>query len=412
MAKVFIGNIKGPAFTYEDFTPEQLADLKGKDGKTPVKGVDYLTEQDVRECAEEAAELVDTDAPVSAHNTATDAHNDIRLYMEGLAARLNALADSDDTTLDQLSEVVAYIKANRGLIESVTTSKVSVADIIDNLTTNVANKPLSAAQGVVLKALIDAITVPTKVSQLENDSNYLTKHQSLAGYATETWVNNAIDGISIGGRNLLRNTRTFEGWTKSANITAQDGVITWAATETPNWSATTDRDVAMNYSEVRGKEVTVSFEVRCDEYAALNGKAENGLILNLALHRQGAGSRYRWNDKLYFSLALSDQWERVEYTFTASDSFFSSGEGDVIPETDKLVLGFYNYAIESVQVRNVKLERGNKATDWTPAVEDMATISDIEDAIRALEADIVTVYSGAAPDSSVGENGDIYLVLE
>ena len=30
--------------------------------------------------------------------------------------------------------------------------------------------------------------IPTKVSQLTNDSGFLTSHQSLAGYATETWV--------------------------------------------------------------------------------------------------------------------------------------------------------------------------------------------------------------------------------
>lgn len=95
---------------------------------------------------------------VTVHNTATDTHNDIRLLIQGLDARLTALADSDDTTLDQLSELVAYIKANRGLIESITTDKVNVADIINNLTTNVTNKPLSAAQGVALKALIDALT--------------------------------------------------------------------------------------------------------------------------------------------------------------------------------------------------------------------------------------------------------------
>lgn len=98
---------------------------------------------------------------VSAHNTGTDTHSDIRLLIQGLTERLNSLADSDDTTLDQLSEIVAYIKSNRTLIEAITTSKVSVADIIDNLTTNVTNKPLSAAQGVALKTLIDAITIPT-----------------------------------------------------------------------------------------------------------------------------------------------------------------------------------------------------------------------------------------------------------
>lgn len=95
---------------------------------------------------------------VSEHNTNTEAHNDIRILIEGLTTRLNTLADSDDITLDQMSELVAYIKANRGLIEGVTTNKVNVSDIINNLTTNVSNKPLSAAQGVALKSLIDTLS--------------------------------------------------------------------------------------------------------------------------------------------------------------------------------------------------------------------------------------------------------------
>ena len=107
-------------------------------------------------------EIVTTaESKVSSHNTGTDTHSDIRLLIQDLTGRLNALADSDDTTLDQLSEIVEYIKSNRTLIEAITTNKVSVSDIIDNLTTNVPSKPLSAAQGVALKALIDAITIPT-----------------------------------------------------------------------------------------------------------------------------------------------------------------------------------------------------------------------------------------------------------
>lgn len=94
---------------------------------------------------------------VSAHNTNAEAHNDLRLQVQALADRLNAFFDSDDTTLDELSEIVAYIKSNKTLIDAITTNKVNVTDIIDNLTTNVANKPLSAAQGVALKALIDAL---------------------------------------------------------------------------------------------------------------------------------------------------------------------------------------------------------------------------------------------------------------
>lgn len=94
---------------------------------------------------------------VSSHNTNTAAHSDIRELITGLTTRLNTLADSDDTTLDQMSEIVEYIKSNKELIDSITTSKVNVSDIVNNLTTNVSNKPLSAAQGVALKALIDSI---------------------------------------------------------------------------------------------------------------------------------------------------------------------------------------------------------------------------------------------------------------
>ena len=98
---------------------------------------------------------------VAAHNVSGAAHADLRALIEGLTSRLNALADSDDTTLDQLSEIVAYIKSNKALIDAVTTGKVSVSDIVDNLTTNASGKVLSAAQGVALKAMIDGIVIPT-----------------------------------------------------------------------------------------------------------------------------------------------------------------------------------------------------------------------------------------------------------
>lgn len=111
---------------------------------------------------------------VTNHNADDEAHPDIRLLIAGLTARFNAFMDSTDEDLDQASEFVEYIKANRSLIESITTTKVNVADIIDNLTTSVSNKPLSAKQGVQLKALIDAIKVPTALSQLTDDSTHRT----------------------------------------------------------------------------------------------------------------------------------------------------------------------------------------------------------------------------------------------
>jgi hypothetical protein len=94
---------------------------------------------------------------VSAHNTSTTAHTDIRNLIAALTTKVNNFLDSDDTTLDELSELITAIKDNKADIESITSGKVNVTDIVDNLTTNDAKKPLSAAQGVVLKDLIDAI---------------------------------------------------------------------------------------------------------------------------------------------------------------------------------------------------------------------------------------------------------------
>lgn len=156
---------------------------------------------------------------ISSHNTSTESHADLRLELQRLADRLNAALNSTDTSLDDLKEIVAYIKSNKTLIDGITSSKVNVTDIVDNLVTNVSNKPLSAAQGVVLKILIDSLEeivegkttaeqvaaqiatalsdypttsdmgtaisnatkdlapksyVPTKVSQLSNDNGYLT----------------------------------------------------------------------------------------------------------------------------------------------------------------------------------------------------------------------------------------------
>lgn len=95
-------------------------------------------------------------AKISAHNTANDSHQDIRLMIKEHEEAVNALLNSDDDTLNETKEIVAYIKNNKSLIDSITDSKVSKTDIVNNLTTNVTNKPLSAAQGVAIKSLIDA----------------------------------------------------------------------------------------------------------------------------------------------------------------------------------------------------------------------------------------------------------------
>lgn len=107
-------------------------------------------------------------------------------FLASLAQRLNSIADSDDTTLDQLSEIVAYIKANKSLIDGITTSKVNISDIIDNLETGNAVKPLSANMGKQLKALLDALEseVSTVKSQAQTAQMMASSADKAAGSAS------------------------------------------------------------------------------------------------------------------------------------------------------------------------------------------------------------------------------------
>lgn len=145
------------------YTPP-VTSVNGKTGEVSLNAQDVRARPDTwtPSASDVGADAAGTaSGAVSAHNVSGAAHADLRALIEGLNSRLNALADSDDTTLDQLSEIVAYIKSNRTLIDAVTTGKVSVSDIVDNLTTNASGKVLSAAQGVALKAMIDGIVIPT-----------------------------------------------------------------------------------------------------------------------------------------------------------------------------------------------------------------------------------------------------------
>lgn len=110
--------------------------------------------------------------------------NALHLELEALSNRINAALDSEDVDLDQLSEIVAYIKSNKTLIDAITTNKVSYTDIVNNLTTNVANKPLSAAQGVALKKLIDDLNTAMPDAYTHPSSHPASMITGLATVAT------------------------------------------------------------------------------------------------------------------------------------------------------------------------------------------------------------------------------------
>jgi len=108
---------------------------------------------------------------------------------------INALLQSNDTDLDELQEIVTYIKNNKSLIDGITSSKISFSDIVDNLTSELANKPLSAKQGYILKGLIDTLQTAVDNRYTKSETNGLLdgKADKSTTY-TKTQVNNLLSG--------------------------------------------------------------------------------------------------------------------------------------------------------------------------------------------------------------------------
>ena len=225
------------AGTYKSVTVNAQGHITGGSNPTTLAGFG-ITDGETKGTASSA---------VSTHNTNTSAHSDIRDLITGLTNRLNTLANSDDTTLDQLSEIVAYIKNNKSLIDGVTTNKVNIADIVNNLTTNVTNKPLSASQGVAIKSLIDALDLAldthdgntTKHITSTERTNWGTAytHSQAAHAPSNAQANqNAFSNIAVSGQTTVAadtttDTVTFAGSNVSITTDATNDKVTFSVAD-------------------------------------------------------------------------------------------------------------------------------------------------------------------------------------
>lgn len=172
------------------------------------------------------------DTALSTHNTSDSSHNDMRLLISGLTTRLNALADSDDTTLDQLSEIVAYIKNNKSIIDGIITSKVNVSDIIDNLTTSSTDKALSAKQGQILKEMINSLTKEDiGLGNVENKNSAAIRSE-----LTKENVTNAL-GYTPPTTNTVYAHPTTSGNKHIPSGGSSGQILRWSADGTAVWGA-------------------------------------------------------------------------------------------------------------------------------------------------------------------------------
>ena len=88
--------------------------------------------------------------------------------------------------------VLDLIDANRGDLESLTTNKVDVADIADNLTTSDATKVLSANQGVIIDGRLDTLEAAIGESGSVADDIAVAKNEAIAQANTDSSNKDAV----------------------------------------------------------------------------------------------------------------------------------------------------------------------------------------------------------------------------
>ena len=262
-------------------------------------------------------------------------------------------------------------------------SKLDISSVIDGI--NADNSTYLNTSKVVIDGTSQTInakfteltasigSIGTRTSALESD---------LSGFRTtvsETYATkSAVDSIQIGGRNLLYDStgNIKNGWSGNTIITVDGGISgnSLAISRTgysgnARYFGTNKRHFLTDFNV--GTSYTLSAWIKARSDVGLDA---NGYVM----------ARFRSaDDKKLHALSLTvssqtekDKWIYYEKTWTINDSDIAKLEC-VALALDK------NGMIEAC---NIKLEKGTKATDWSPAPEDTtAAITSLSSKQSSLE---------------------------
>lgn len=202
---------------------------------------------------------------------------------------------------------------------------------------------------------------------------------SEVGAATAADITAAVNAVEIGGRNLLYDStgNLKNGWSANVTITENGGL-------SGNSLAISRTGYSGNarYFGVSKRWFMTDFKVGTSYTLSAWIKVRSDVELDASGYVM-ARFRSADNTKLHIlpltvnSKTKKDEWLYYEKTWTIDDSDIAKLEC-VALALDKNGM---------IEVCDIKLEKGNKATDWSPAVEeDTERITSLEARVAALEA--------------------------
>ncbi|WP_371694944.1 phage tail protein [Pasteurella multocida] len=204
------------------------------------------------------------------------------------------------------------------------------------------------------------LDLTSKITALEQTVSNENKSLAVKSETLEAKFNQ----LQIGGRNLLKQTRTLNSWNKNSGVTldTDHGI----AILTANGRLVALSQVLIeDQVEVKDGKVVLSFD-------ALSNKSGK---LNLRLRRY-TGSTH--SDISAYVTVDSRDYKRYSVVFD-----YQKSEGQT-----RLSVEIVTYEKDGTvfNIKKPKLELGNIATDWTPAPEDVdSTLSEVNASISSLK---------------------------
>lgn len=237
--------------------------------------------------------------------------------------------------------------------------------------------------------------------------------------STSYAVGSTLEGVSVGGRNLILNGKGDKKagfFKKFTTVTDEYGEFT--LTSKKEWVGINIGDGFLlgcrDYTV--GEQVTWSYDIMYTAWNFPSGTNRNEFWIGQRYTNalSGETATGTWTGVTKHDLPVVGQngcelnkWFHVKKTLTIPKQA-SSNVGTAA------VIQFYNSnanvaASFTARLKNVKLERGNVATDWTPAPEDLATADNVNDKLTELRQEVNSniEQTGEAIKSSVYEK--VYL---
>lgn len=215
-------------------------------------------------------------------------------------------------------------------------------------------------------------------------------------YTTKTEFNN----LKIGGTNLIKGSKPYgkSGFFKNFNSVTDNeyGEVTLESTTAsqsyPNVGISFDNAFTFDKTDiVKGDKYVISYDIMMLErtYSASSTFTEDWIGIR---HNGGSWSGLIKYDgiKNDFLNAPLNKWAHFEHSITANAWDGTTDIGAAIQFGTKSVGKFH------FRMRNVKLEKGTKATSWSPAPEDIdENFADLTDIVNENNANVVSLMESS-----------------